>query len=229
MYKRFAIAIDGPVASGKGTLASGLAKKLNALYIYTGAMYRALALFCLSEYVDIDDEEKVLNFFKTISIELKEPDQGQKRTFTVLLNREDVSDRIHEKMIDETVPIIAAMPSIREKMVQLQKKLAIGRNVVMEGRDIAIDVLPNADLKIYLTASLEERVKRRYSQLKKRGDERSFKQIQEEIKKRDKKDFTRRASPLTVLKDVMILDTTNLSIEETIEKVIVELSKKGIA
>lgn len=229
MYKKFAIAIDGPVASGKGTLAVGLAKKLNALYVYTGAMYRALALACLSEYVDIDDEEKVLNFFKTISIELKEPEHGQKRTFTVLLNKEDVSDKIHEKMIDETVPIVAAMPSIREKMVQLQKKLGEGRNVVMEGRDITIDVLPNADLKIYLTASLEERTRRRYSQLKKRGDERSFKQIQDEIKERDKKDFTRGASPLTVLKDAMILDTTNLSIEETIEKVMEELSKKGIA
>ncbi len=229
MYKKFAIAIDGPVASGKGTLAVGLAKKLNALYVYTGAMYRALALFCLSEYVDIDNEEKVLNVFKTISIELKEPEAGQKRTFTVLLNKEDVSDKIHEKMIDETVPIVAAMPSIREKMVQLQKKLGEGRNVVMEGRDITIDVLPNADLKIYLTASLEERTRRRYSQLKKRGDERSFKQIQDEIKERDKKDFTRGASPLTVLKDAMILDTTNLSIEETIEKVMEELSKKGIA
>mgnify|MGYP001612154907 CR=1 FL=1 len=229
MYKKFAIAIDGPVASGKGTLAVGLAKKLNALYVYTGAMYPALALACLSEYVDIDDEEKVLNFFKTISIELKEPEHGQKRTFTVLLNKEDVSDKIHEKMIDETVPIVAAMPSIREKMVQLQKKLGEGRNVVMEGRDITIDVLPNADLKIYLTASLEERTRRRYSQLKKRGDERSFKQIQDEIKERDKKDFTRGASPLTVLKDAMILDTTNLSIEETIERVMRELSKKGIA
>lgn len=229
MHKKFAIAIDGPVASGKGTLAVGLAKKLNALYIYTGAMYRALALFCLSEYVDIGDEEKVLNLFKTISIELKEPEAGQKRTFTVLLNKEDVSDKIHEKMIDETVPIIAAMPSIREKMVQLQKKLAEGKNVVMEGRDIATDVLPNADLKIYLTAGLEERVRRRYSQLKKRGDERSLKQIQDEIKERDKQDIKRKASPLTVPKDAMILDTTNLSIEETIERVIKELSKKGIA
>ena len=229
MYKRFTIAIDGPVASGKGTLAAGLAKKLNALYVYTGAMYRALALACLSQYVDINDEEKVLNVFKTISIELKEPEAGQKRTFTVLLNKEDVSDKIHEKMIDETVPIVAAMPSIREKMVQLQKKLAEGKNVVTEGRDIATDVLPNADLKIYLTAGLEERARRRYFQLKKRGDERSFKQIQDEIKKRDKQDIKRGASPLTVLKDAMILDTTNLSIEETIEKVMEELSKKGIA
>lgn len=229
MGKTLQIAIDGPVASGKGTLASGLARRLGALYVYTGAMYRALALACLEKDIDINSEDKVLKFLDSIVIELREPKPEDKRTFTVFLNGVDVSLKIHDKRVDKITPIIAAMPSIRARMVKLlQKKIAKGKSVVMEGRDISKDVLPNADIKIYLTASFEERVKRRHMQLKKRGDSRSLAEIINEIKERDMQDVEREASPLRVQKDVEVIDTTNLTIEETIEFVMQELRKKNL-
>lgn len=228
MKKILSIAIDGPVASGKGTLAFGLARRLGALYVYTGAMYRALALACLEKGVDVNSEDKVLKFLDSIVIELREPKPEDKRTFTVFLNGVDVSLKIYDKRVDQITPIIAAMPSIRARMVKLQKKIAKGKSVVMEGRDITTDVLPNADIKIYLTASFEERTKRRHMQLKKRGDSRSLEEIINEIKERDMQDFGREASPLKIQKDVEVIDTTNLTIKETVELVMQELRKKNL-
>ncbi len=228
MSKIFTIAIDGPVASGKGTLAVGLAKKLGILFIYTGAMYRALTYVSIRENIDIHNDKEVLHFLKGIKIELREPGPNENRTFSVFVNEEDVTGKIFDKEIEEKTPIVAAMGSIREVMVSLQQQYVKGRSAIVEGRDSSTHVLPNADLKIYLTASLEKRAERRYLQLKKKSIERPIAQIIEDIKERDKKDMERSASPLTIVPDAFVIDTTNLNIEETIEKVMEKLKEKGL-
>lgn len=228
MSKQFAIAIDGPVASGKGTLAASLARELQALYIYTGAMYRALTVASLRRKIDLGNEQAVSAVLKTVSIQLRQPAAGEKRTFAVFLDGEDITDSIYEKEVDDGVPIVAALSSIRKEMVKLQQKLAQGKSVVMEGRDITTDVLPDADLKIYLTASLEERARRRYEQFKKKGSQRSLSQIIEEIKERDRQDIERGASPLKIIENATVLDTTSLTVEETVKKVKAMMREKGL-
>src|SRR3990167_3223284 len=157
MAKNFSIAIDGPVGVGKGTLAVALAKKLNALYVYTGGMYRALAFACLKEKVDLHDEEKVLDALSKSSIELKVDEIGTR----VYLNGKEVSSEIFLPEVSNAVPIVAAFEKIRKKMVLEQKKIAQESDrVVIEGRNIATDVAPHADLKIYLTADIRVRTER---------------------------------------------------------------------
>lgn len=227
MSKTFAIAIDGPVASGKGTLAAKLAKKLGATYIYTGAMYRALALLCIRNKVDPHSEEEVLQVLTSNSIELREPNK-ERDTFSVWLNNQDVMESIHSKEVEDAVPIIATFSSVRKEMVKVWQKLAQGKNVVMEGRDITTKVLPDADLKLFLTASLEERARRRHAQFRERGDERTLAQIEQEIKERDRQDSERGVSPLMVGRDTIVLDTTSLSIDQTVEAVYALAKKAGI-
>ncbi len=232
MHKAIKVAIDGPVGSGKGTLAVALANKLNALYVYTGAMYRELALACLREKTDIQDEKKVFAVFQKISIDFKSTREGVK----AFLNGEDVSEEIFKPYVSKTVPIVAAFPRVREAMVLKQKKIAedaikSGKSVVMEGRDITIDVLPNADVKIYLTADINVRVKRRLKQFEDRGIKTSFKDVLEDLKERDNKDIQRDASPLRMAKDAIVVDTTNDSIEQTVakvQKIMHKLAEKGL-
>lgn len=218
------IAIDGPVGVGKGTLGMELAKRLNATYIYTGGMYRALALACLQNNIDIHSEEKVLEVLYKVSTEFKSIGGG--RTY---LNGEDVSDEIFLPEVSKTTPIIAALPSVRREMVERQQKMTEDRNVVVEGRDIATDVLPGAVLKIYLTADINTRAKRRLAQLREVGIETTFEEVLQEIQERDRRDKERQASPLTTVPDAYVLDTTNLTIEETVEKAMEKLREKGIA
>ncbi|MDO8461020.1 MAG: (d)CMP kinase [bacterium] len=225
MKKSMIIAIDGPVGSGKGTLAVKLAKRLNAVYIYTGGMYRALALACLRESLDLHNEEKVLDLLGRISIELRLEELGTR----VFLNGEEVSDEIFKPEISRVTPIIAALPTVRKEMVSRQKKMIEEKSVVIEGRDIATDVAPDADLKIYLTADINMRAKRRFEQLKKRRIEILFEEVLYEVQERDRKDRERQASPLIITPDAYVLDTTNLTIKETVEKVIEKLKEKGVA
>ncbi|MCL4418845.1 (d)CMP kinase [Patescibacteria group bacterium] len=225
MKKNFSIAIDGPVGVGKGTLAVALAKKLNALYVYTGGMYRALAFACLREGIDTHNEEKVWTVLSKNSIELKVDQIGTR----VYLNGEEISNKIFQPEVSSTVPIVAAFKKIREKMVLEQKRIAQGSHrVVIEGRDIATDVAPYADFKIFLTAEIKTRAERRYKQLIKRGLKTTLEDVLRETEKRDKLDMEREASPLTVSKDAYFLDTTNLTIEQTIDRVMDKLKEKGI-
>ncbi|MDO8639875.1 MAG: (d)CMP kinase [bacterium] len=218
------IAVDGPGGSGKGTLCVELAKKLKILYIYTGGMYRALALASLRAGINVNNNEEVQKLFKNSSIELKSMDSDTR----VFLDGEDVSDEIFLPKVALVVPVIAAFPEIRKEMVKRQKELIKGKNAVIEGRDITTVIAPDADLKIYLTADVKIRAKRRHEQFLKRGINKSFEDVLTDTQERDKKDTEREASPLSVAKDAVIIDTTNDSIENTVEKVMNILKKRDL-
>lgn len=227
--KTISIAIDGPVGAGKGTLAVALAKKINALYIYTGAMYRELALACVRKRTDINNEQEVMKTLGSVSIELKNTDY-EVRAF---LNGEDVSNEIFKPSISKLVPVVAAFPKVRGEMVIRQKKAAKeamekGKNVVMEGRDIATDVLRDADIKIHLTADVGVRAERRLKQLEARGIEVNFEEVLKAVKERDKHDTERIASPMGIAENAMIIDTTNDTIDQTVDKVIKKLKEKSL-
>lgn len=218
------IAIDGPVGSGKGTLAVALANRLDALYIYTGGMYRALALVCLQQNVDVHDEEKVLDLLGKISIELKLTNLDTR----VFLDGIEVSDEIFKPEVTKATPIVSAFSSVRKEMVKRQREMIKDAAVVVEGRDIATDVLPSADVKIYLTADIRIRAQRRLKQLEKRGIKINIDEVRRDVEERDRMDTTRLASPLTITSDAYVLDTTNLTIEETVEKVMDKLRAEGL-
>lgn len=229
MKNNISIAIDGPVGSGKGTLAIALSKKLNAIYVYTGAMYRELALACIREKTDLKNEDKVLEVLNRISIELK-PGKGGIKAF---LDGRDVSEEIFKPDVGKTVPIVAAFSRIRKEMVLRQKEMAekaiqSGKSVVMEGRDISTDVIPNADMKIYLTADIKTRALRRFKQFKARGIEIQFEDVLNDLEERDRQDTERSASPLRIVKDAVVIDTAGDTVDQTVDKVLKKLKEKGL-
>lgn len=222
------IAIDGPVAAGKGDIAARLAKQLHILYIYTGAMYRMLALACINEGVSLKDETAVFAVLEKSRIELVRPEKGSKETFIAELNGMEVNDRIMEPDVAAGSSDVGVFPSVRKEMVARQQKIADDKPVVMEGRDIGLRVLPRAQLKVFLTASLEERAKRRFDQWKQKGIEVAMEEVIEETKTRDKQDIERATDPLQKLPDSWELDSTNLSQEEVVETIIAELTKRNL-
>ncbi len=221
---KLVIARDGPVGVGKGTLAVRLAKKLGAEYLYTGGMYRALALACLMKKVNIDSEKEVFDLLEKIVIEVIDTDFETR----VFVEGKEVTDEIFSFEVNAKVPIVAAYPSVRKEMVERQKKMAEGKHIIIEGRDAATDIAPYADLKIYLTADIHVRAERRVKQLQKRGVNVPVEHILGEIEKRDKADMEREASPLKIVPDAFVIDTTNLSIDETVEKVMERLREKSL-
>lgn len=227
--KAISIAIDGPVGSGKGTLAIALSKKLDALYVYTGAMYRELALACLKEKIDLKNEYKVLEVLNRVFIELRPTEEGVR----AFLDGNDVSEKIFKPDVGKIVPVVAAFPKIRKEMVLRQKKMAeeairSGKSVVMEGRDITTDVIPNADMKIYLTADVEKRAERRLRQFVDKGIKINFEDVLKDLKERDRQDTQRSASPLRIVKDAVVIDTTNDTVDQTVNKVIENLKEKNL-
>lgn len=229
MNKPIKIAIDGPVGSGKGTLALALAKKLNALYVNTGAMYRELGLLCLRNNIDMKDENKILETFSNNSIEIASTEKGVR----AILNGEDVSEEIFKPDVSQAASLVAVFPKIRKAMVIRQRKIAKNaiesqRSVVMEGRDIASDVIPNADIKIYLTADIKTRAQRRLEQFKNKGIEMQFDEVLKDLKNRDEKDMQRSASPLRIADDAQVVDTTNDTIDETVNKVVEKLRERKL-
>mgnify|MGYP000035898048 FL=1 len=209
----FQIAIDGPSATGKSTLAKALAKELSFIYIDTGAMYRAVGLYNIRKNIDLNNEADVVNTLKDISIDIKYIDKEQR----IFLNGEDVSNQIREEKVGTAASIVSTYKKVREVLVDLQRSLANVQNVIMDGRDIGTVVLPNASLKIFLTASSEERTKRRYLELKEKGKDVSIEDVAKELKERDERDTKRANSPLTKAEDAILVDTTNMNIEQTIE------------
>ena len=213
MQKKIRIAIDGPAASGKSTTARLLSKKLGYLYIDTGAMYRAATLAVLRAGVDVHDEQAVERCLRENKIGLRLVG-GEQRT---LLNDEDVSDLIRTPEINQVISIIASYPGVRQTLIEQQRALAKEGGVVMDGRDIGTVVLPDAELKVFLIAGLEERARRRQKDLARQGIEMSLDEIKKEIARRDKLDSERALGPLRQAEDARVLDTTHLTIDEQVD------------
>ena len=213
------IAIDGPAGAGKGTFAKALAKKFNLVNIDTGATYRCVALKVLRENISLDDEEKIIEISKNINIDLKEDG-------TVLLDGEDVTQEIRSKEVTSVVSPISSIVKVRENLVEIQRNIAAGRDVVMEGRDITTVVFPNADYKIYLDASLEERARRRYKENQEKGIDMTYEEVLDNISKRDYNDMHKEVGSLTRTDDQIYIDSTNLSVDEEVAIVEDILNKK---
>ncbi|NLM73595.1 MAG: (d)CMP kinase [Clostridiaceae bacterium] len=222
--KPIQIAIDGPSGAGKSTMAKLLAKRLGIMYLDTGAMYRALALKAIRMNIDTRDRERILDILPDVNIEIKYVDGTQR----IFLDGEDVSDKIRTDEVSMGASNVSAIPEVRQKLVALQQKIASNENVVMDGRDIGTHVLPNAQVKIFLTASVKERAKRRYTELKEKGLlTKTLEELEKEIEIRDYNDSNRAASPLKKADDAEVLDTSNLSIEQTIEAILKIMEAKG--
>lgn len=219
--KRIRIAIDGPAAAGKSTVAKNIAKKLNIVYIDTGAMYRAITLKALNENIDIKDEKALMEILRHTKIDLIQEGNEQR----VLLDNEDVTKDIRKQNVTNTVPFVAEHPEVRKELVKRQRQLADSKSVVMDGRDIGTHVLPNAELKIFLVASVEERAKRRHKENLEKGFPSNLEELIKEIKERDERDSNRLTSPLIKAEDAIAIDTTSLSIEEVTEKILNEAKK----
>lgn len=218
------IAIDGPAGAGKSTIAKMVAKSLGILYIDTGAMYRAVALKAINKGIDTRDHTEMAELAANIHIKVCHID-GEQRIF---LDGRDVSGEIRTPEVSRSASEVAAVAAVRLKMVELQREISMESSVVMDGRDIGTFVLPHADFKIFLTASLEERAKRRYSELMEKGClDMSFTEVLKDIEYRDRNDRNRDFAPLAKAGDAIELDTTNLAIEEVAEKIILLAKSKG--
>ncbi len=209
--KVFSIAIDGPAGAGKSTIAKALAKELNAMYLDTGAMYRAFGLYMLRKGAS-KDPEAVAASVDEVDITVEFIDGAQH----IFLGGEDVSRAIREPEVSMAASDVSAVPQVRVRMVALQQKIAEGHSVIMDGRDIGTKVLPNATLKIFLTASAEERAKRRCRELEEKGMPQPYEDVLREMKERDYQDTHRAASPLRAAEDAVRVDTSALTLEESV-------------
>jgi cytidylate kinase len=221
MVKGISIAIDGPAAAGKSTIAKKVAQKLQYTYIDTGAMYRALTHKAIELGINMDSDHDLASLLEETTIQLIPENGGQ----SVWIDGIDCSEDIRSREVTAAVSKVAAQPTVREMMVEKQRELADGAGVVMDGRDIGTAVLPDADLKIFMTASVDERAERRFQENEKRGIHSSLSLLKEEIEKRDRADSEREVSPLRKADDAILVDTTSLSIEEVVDKLI-ELAEK---
>lgn len=208
------IAIDGPSGAGKSTIAKAVSKKLGFIYVDTGALYRSIGLYVLNKGKDTANREEVAALLPEISVKIRYVDGAQH----VYLNEKDVSDDIRRPPVSMAASNVSAHPEVREFLLNLQRQFAEENNVVMDGRDIGTVVLPNADIKIFLTASSEERARRRYNELIEKGEQVEFDKIHEEIKQRDYNDSHRAIAPLKQADDAILVDTTECTLEESIDK-----------
>lgn len=213
MKRNISVAIDGPSAAGKSTIAKLVAKKENFIYIDTGAMYRCVAYYCLSHDIDLDDEKAVENCLKDIHIQLTQDNK-------VFLNNQDVSLDIRTDEVSLGASVVSRYEAIRSFLVDSQRKMASLGDVILDGRDIGTVVLPHADLKIYQIASVETRALRRYKENKERGLEADLEVIKKEIEQRDYQDMHRSISPLKKAVDAVEIDTSDLTLDEVVEVVL---------
>ena len=216
------VAIDGPAGSGKGTVTKEIAKRMGLINLDTGATYRCVALASLKHGIKLEEEDKIVSLIDDLDIEFKYDKDDFIRVF---LNGEEVTNEIRSFEVNKIVSPISSIVRVRLKMVDLQRKMAEGKDVIMEGRDIGTYVFPNADVKIYLDADVEERAKRRFNENQEKGIDVSFEDVLENIKKRDENDKHKEIGSLKIAEDAVIVDSTKLSIEEmtdTVEKIILE-------
>ena len=216
------IAIDGPAGAGKSTIAKELSKELGFMYVDTGAMYRTIALFCLNNNAVLSDEKMVSNLADIAPVDIKYEAGVQK----MYLGEDDVSLKIREEKVGKAASDVSKVLRVRERLVELQKDLGHRYNVVMDGRDIGTAVLPDADLKIFLTASSQVRAKRRYKELIEKGENVNFDDIKKDIEERDWQDMHREHSPLVQAEDAILVDTSGLDIEQ-VKNLIIELYKEN--
>lgn len=212
MNRPFSIAIDGPAGAGKSTIAKALSKALGAMYLDTGAMYRAFGLAMLNKGVDVNDAQAVAAHANDSDVSVDYVDGAQR----IYIGDEDVTDAIRRPEVSQVASAISAVPEVREAMVALQRKIAEGHNVIMDGRDIGTVVLPNATLKVYLTASAEVRADRRCRELQEKGTPQPYDQVLQEIKDRDWRDMHRAASPLQVAEGAVTVDTSDMDLEQSV-------------
>lgn len=222
--KKYIIAIDGGAGVGKSSVAKLISKKIGIMHIDTGAMYRAVALYFLNKGIQIN-EERINNELKNIDIRLEQDENGQK----TILNNEDVTKKIRTPEVSMLTSDISIFKKVREFLVPLQRKIAANNNVVLDGRDIGSVVFPNATLKIFLTTSILERTNRRLKELLEKGENVTFDEVKTDLEKRDFQDSTRKESPLIKVEDAIEIETSNKSIEEVCDIIILLLEKKGFS
>lgn len=221
--KYISIAIDGPSGAGKSTMARIIAERLGYLYIDTGALYRAVGLAAYREKINADDTEKVSELAGKINVSITQSD-GKQLTF---LDNENVTDKIRSENISKYASAVSAVPKVRQALLEAQRELARKNNVILDGRDIATVVLPDADIKIFLTASPEDRARRRYNELRERGEQVNFNDVLSSIISRDNADSTRAISPLKMHDDAILVDTTGNTREQSI-KILLKLIKERL-
>lgn len=215
MEKMLSIAVDGPASSGKSTVSKKVAKDLGLIYIDTGAMYRTLTYEALKRNANIENEEELLRILGGLAIRFEREGSDQK----VYANETEVTEDIRSADVTNSVSIVSAHPKVREVMVERQREMAQKQGVIMDGRDIGTVVLPKADVKIFLVASVEERAVRRFKENQSRGIHTSLEDLTREIEERDFKDSNREVAPLKQAEDAHLIDTTGLSIPEVVEKI----------
>ena len=212
----YAIAIDGPAGAGKSTIAKRIAKELSYIYVDTGAMYRAMAIHFIRNGVEMNDFPAISSTCGSADITIEYHNGEQ----VVLLNGESVNGIIRTEEVGNMASATSANPDVRKKLVELQQKMAVVQNVVMDGRDIGTVVLPNATLKVYLTADVSERAKRRYLEFCAKGMECTIEEIEEDICERDERDMNREHSPLRQAEDAVLVDSSNMTIDEVVEEIL---------
>lgn len=213
----YSIAIDGPAGAGKSTIAKLIAKERGCIYVDTGAMYRAMAIYFLRQGIAAEDEASITEVCKDIEVVIKYEDNVQ----NVYLNGENVTAILRTEEVGKMASASSVYPAVRAKLLDLQRKLAVDYDVVMDGRDIGTHVLPNADVKIYMTASVEERANRRYKELVEKGDTSAdYEKIKADIAERDYRDMNREIAPLKQAEDAILIDTSDMSIEEVVKAII---------
>lgn len=218
--KHFNIALDGPSGAGKSTVAKALAKRLDIIYLDTGAMYRSLAYVAVKQGIDVNDEAAVKPMLDNLDMKIITGDSQQ-----IIVNGENVTPFIREHYVSKAASDISALPSVRIKLVELQRVIAKNDCVVLDGRDIGTYVLPDAKYKFFITATPEVRAKRRFEELKAKGDAPSYEKVLEDIKVRDYNDSHRAFAPLKQADDAVLVDTTNMSIDEVIDFVLNKMEK----
>lgn len=214
------VAIDGPAGAGKSTIAKLTAEKKGFVYVDTGAMYRGLAVYFMDRGIEAEDKERIIEAVKEADVKI----QYEKGDQQVYVNGKNITSRLRSEEAGRMASLAARIPEVRAKLLELQKKIAEEQDVIMDGRDIGTCVLPDADVKVFLTASVERRAKRRYDELKKKGEECELEVIEQDIRRRDEQDSTRAAAPLRQAEDAVLVDSSDMTIEEVVN-VIVELCK----
>lgn len=211
----FQVAIDGPAGAGKSTIAKIVARDMGFIYVDTGSMYRAMALSCLRKGISIDDEQAVTAECERVKITLQYENGEQQ----VILNGENVNPYIRTEEVGNATSAIAVYQGVRDKLLELQRQLAREYNVVMDGRDIGTNVLKDAQLKVYLTASVETRAKRRYDELMERGVSCELSDIEKDIRQRDERDMNRQIAPLRQAESAIYLDSSHMTIQEVVDEI----------